>query len=96
MMIPFVISRSRSATDARPRPAARAVLVVAAAAVQSLAAAVLAGDAWPTYRFDAARSGWSDAALPESPVLRWRWQSPLPPQPADRRRKGALRLDRRR
>ena len=82
MMIPFVISRSRSATDARPRPAARAVLVVAAAAVQSLAAAVLAGDAWPTYRFDAARSGWSDAALPESPVLRWRWQSPLPPQPA--------------
>jgi len=57
-------------------PALALVVIVLASA------AARAGDAWPTYRGDAVRSGWSDARLPERPAPRWRWLSPLPPRPA--------------
>jgi outer membrane protein assembly factor BamB len=66
-------------TNARKCPACRfiaalAVLVLASACVQ-------AGD-WPTYRADAARTGYSSEPLPQSLALRWMYRSRTGPAPA--------------
>ena len=37
---------------------------------------------WPTYRGDAARSGWTDESLPAGLALRWSYHPRHPPQPA--------------
>ena len=54
-----------------------------AAAILILLAALPARAAdWPTYRADAARSGYTAERLPDSLQARWTYRSPAPPAPA--------------
>lgn len=48
---------------------------------------------WPQFRCDAARSGYTSDVLPDRPVLRWQYESQLPPAPAWPTR-NRLRFDR--
>lgn len=49
----------------------------------SLTATVAADEAdWPTYRHDAARSGYTSEQLPDSLTLQWTFQAQHPPRPA--------------
>jgi outer membrane protein assembly factor BamB len=58
-------------------------LLSVAAGFAALVGAFPAGAAdWPTYRGDAARSGYTAEALPAQLSLAWTWQPAHPPQPA--------------